>query len=88
MIQNQPVEMLAVCDTMGTLRPIRFRVEDEEAGLQVVRILEVLSCKEIQYVGVEAFSYLCSGELGGRRRLMELRYTVRTHRWVLFRMID
>lgn len=87
MEKNQPVEMLAVCDTAGTLRPLRFRLENEANELQVVQISEVLSCKEIQYVGIEAFSYLCSAEFGGRRRLMELRYTVRTHRWVLFRMI-
>lgn len=85
--QNQQIEMISVCGSDGSLKPLRFRFEDEEHRLQVVQITEVISCKEICYVGIEAFVYVCRAEFGGREHLFEVKYTVRTHKWVLFRML-
>ena len=84
---NQQIEMISVCATDGTLTPLRFRVEDEAHCLQTVRILRTESYKTIQYAGVDAIQYLCKATLEGRERLLELRYTVRTHRWSLFRVV-
>jgi hypothetical protein len=84
---NLPVQMLAVCGADGALRPVRFRFEDGDRALRTVRIDQVLSSREIQYVGVEALSFLCRAVLGDREHIFELRYTLRTHRWVLQRVI-
>ena len=37
----------------------------------------------MEYVGLEAFVFLCKAETEGREKLYELRYTVATHRWTL-----
>lgn len=79
-----PVEMLAVCGTEGQLVPLRFRIEDENQVLQTVRVSEVVSTKENRQVGIESLHYVCKVEMGGREQLAELRYALRTHRWVLF----
>lgn len=84
---NIPVEILTVCGTDGRLQPIRFRLEDEAHQLHTVSVGQVISVKEVQYVGIEALVYLCKAEFRGRERLFELRYTVSTHRWVLLRMV-
>ncbi len=84
---NIPVEILTVCGTDGRMQPLRFRLEDENHQLHTVSVRQVLSVKEVQYVGIEAMVYLCRAEFEGRERLFELRYTVRTHRWVLLRMV-
>lgn len=84
---NLPIEMLCVCGTDGNLSPLRFRIEDEEHRLQTVVISQVLCSKPIRYVGVEAIQYLCKAESEGKERLFELRYTLQTHAWTVFRMV-
>ena len=41
----------------------------------------------IRFRMVEAIQYLCKTQLGQQEALLELRYTVRTHRWTLFRVV-
>ena len=85
---NLPIQLLAVCDADGQIRPLRFRLEDEEHQLQTVAIHQVISVREVQYVGIGALIFLCRARLGRRDRLFELRYTISTHRWVLMRFLD
>jgi hypothetical protein len=85
---NLPVEMISLCDGKGALTPLRFRYQDEQQP-HVVRIDEVLESRELSFVGVQSYLYLCRAVLaGGQQILFELRYTVKTHCWVLFRVID
>ncbi len=84
---NIPVQMISVCDYDGRIRPIRFRFEDSEHCMRTVRIQEVVTEKEIQYVGVEAFAYVCRACTEGSQKMYELRYSVRTHKWVLFNIL-
>ena len=48
---------------------------------------EVISVKEIQYVGIEARVFLCRATVGERQWLFELKYTIRTHCWCLMRKV-
>ena len=84
---NLQIEMISVCGTDGTLTPLSFRMEDEEQCLQTVAISQVVSSRTIQYAGIDAIQYLCKARLAGKERLFELRYTVRTHCWTLFRTV-
>lgn len=81
------VEMISHCGTDGELKPLRFRMENEEQSLITVSISQVVCAKPIQYAGVDAIQYLCKAVVEGRERLFELRYTVRTHQWTLFQMV-
>ena len=83
---NLPVRVLTVCGADGKMQPLRFQLEDEKHQVQTVAIEQIVSVREVQYVGIEALVFLCRAEFGGGRRLFELRYTIRTHRWVLLRM--
>ena len=65
----------------------QLRMEDEEHGLLRVDIDEVISVKEIQYVGIEARVFLCRATVGERQWLFELKYTIRTHCWCLMRKV-
>ena len=77
------VDMLAVCTSDGNMQPLRFRFEGEDQVLCYARVLEVLSCCEIKYVHVEAYSYLCRTLVAGQERVLNVRYSVRSHRWWL-----
>ena len=82
-----PVDVIAMHSANGDIRPLRLRMEDEKHDLVRVNIDEVISCKEIQYVGIEAYVYLCSAEVKGKRTLFELRYMIRSHSWCLLRKV-
>lgn len=84
---SQQIEMISVCGTDGKLTPLRFRMEDESQCLRTVAITQVVCMKVIQYAGIDAIQYLCKAMLDGRERLFELRYTIATHRWSVFRVV-
>jgi hypothetical protein len=52
-----------------------------------VDIEEIVSEKQVQYVGIEAQIFLCRATVEGRKWLFELKYTIRTHTWCLMRKV-
>ena len=84
---NCPVDVISVCSANGDIRPLRFRMEDEEHRLLRVDIDEVISSRRIQHVGIEAHVFLCRATVGDRRWLFELKYTIRSHCWCLLRKV-
>jgi hypothetical protein len=84
---NSPVDVISMCSAGGEIRPLRFRMEDENRQLMRVDIEEVVSSKKIQYVGIEAQVFLCRATVRGKHTLFELRYIIRTHCWCLMRKV-
>lgn len=82
-----PVDVISVCSASGDIRPLRFRMEDEDHQLLRVDIDEIISSKEIQYVGIEAQVFLCRATVKERKWLFELKYTIRSHSWCLLRKV-
>ena len=87
MVRNLPVEVISLCSADGEIRPLRFRMEDEAHQLLRIDIDEVISVKPIQYVGIEAQIFLCKAMVKGKQWMFELKYTIRTHNWCLFRRV-
>ena len=81
------VDVISVCNADGTIRPLRLRLEDEQHRLLRVDIEEIVSEKQVQYVGIEAQIFLCRATVEGRKWLFELKYTIRTHTWCLMRKV-
>lgn len=84
---NVPIQVIALCGADGQLQPLRFRFEDEAHQIHTVQVLEVLDTRTVSYVGIEAFRFLCRAEEEGMGHLFELNYSVRAHRWTIFRKI-
>lgn len=82
-----PVDVISMCSANGEIRPLRMRLEDDSHQLLRIDIDEVISIKYIQYVGIEAQIFLCRAMVQGKRRLFELKYTIRTHSWCLMRKV-
>ena len=82
-----PVDVISVCSASGEIRPLRLRLEDEEHQLLRIDIEEVVSVKEVPYVGVEATIFLCRATVWEKKWLFELKYTIRTHCWCLMRKV-
>ena len=82
-----PVDVIALYSANGDIRPLRFRMEDEDHRLLRIDIEEIVNCREIQYVGIEARTFLCYATVEDKRWLFELRYTIRSHSWCLLRKV-
>ena len=82
-----PVDVISVCSASGDIRPLRLRMEDEEHQLLRIDIDEVISVKQVQYVGIEAQIFLCRATVRQKKWLFELKYTIRTHTWCLHRRV-
>lgn len=82
-----PVDVISMCSAGGEIRPLRLRMEDGEHQLLRIDIEEIINCKEIRYVGIEAQVFLCRATVQGKKWLFELRYTIRSHTWCLMRKV-
>ena len=82
-----PVDVIAMYSAGGEIRPLRFRMENEDHQLIRIDIEEIIRSKPIQYVGIEAKIFLCRANVEGKRTLFELRYTIRSHSWCLLRKV-
>ena len=82
-----PVDVICAYSASGEIRHLRFRMEDEDHQLLRVDIEEVISCREVQHVGIEAHIFLCKAFVGGKKTLFELKYTIRSHNWCLLRKV-
>jgi len=82
-----PVDVICMCSAGGDIRPLRFRMEDEEHQLLRVDIDEIISSRQIQYVGIEAWIFLCRAVVREKQWMFELRYTIRSHSWCLLRKV-
>ena len=87
MMQNCPIDVISICSADGEIRRIRFRFEDDQHQLLRVDVNEIVSKKTIQYVGIEAQLFLCRVSVWDEEWLVELKYTIRTHCWCLFRRV-
>ncbi len=85
--KNCPVDVISMCSADGAIRPLRLRMEGEQHQLLRVDIDEVVSIKQVQYVGIEALIFLCRAVVQGVQWLFELKYTIRTHTWCLMRRV-
>lgn len=86
-MKHAAVDVISVCSADGEIRPLRLQFEDEQRQLLRVNIDEVVSTREIQYVGIEAVVFLCRAWVAGREWLFELKYMIRTHTWCLLRKV-
>ena len=86
-MRNQPLDVISMCSADGEIRPLRLRMEDENHQLLRIDIDEIISMKPIQFVGIEAQIFLCRAMVQGKEWMFELKYTIRTHNWCLFRRV-
>ncbi len=81
--QEQPVDVISLCNADGSIRPLRLRLELENQELLRLDIEEILGTKEIPYTGVEAIIFHCRGRSGDHCSTFRLKYLFRKHSWHL-----
>jgi len=88
---NMPLQVIVHCEAGGDLRPLRFRYEDEKHVIHTVQIEQISDSRNSNFVGIDAIHYICKGKENENEKekehMYELKYTINTHKWVLFRQI-
>ena len=84
---NIPVQVIVHCEAGGELKPLRFRYEDDEHVVHTIQVDQITDTRKTAFVGIDAIHCICKGSEQGAEHLYELRYTIRTHKWVLYRQI-
>ena len=86
-MDERAVDVICVCDAGGEIRPLRLRTEESDRQQLRIDIDEVVSTRQIHYVGAEANIYLCRARVHDRERLFELKYLIRSHSWTLMQSL-
>lgn len=88
-IVNIPIQLISSCSTLGEFTPLRFRyVVPESHDIMTIKIDEVISQKENHFNGAKEFLFTCSACFQNEKKLFDLRYSVITHKWSIFQMLN
>jgi hypothetical protein len=85
---NIPVEAISVCNTIGDIRPMRIRLEDDNHQLMILNVNEIIYSKECNLSGIISYRYGCKVHIHGVERLIELMYNVQSHKWTILKILS
>ena len=76
-IINEPIKVMAVFNTNGKIKPVKFRLNDK-----VVRIEKIMKTYEESIVGNTRVVFVC---LHNGKDIFELKYELDSKTWYLFK---
>lgn len=86
-IVAKPVEMIAYFEEAGgTIRPIRFRMEEENDRRRTIKVDRVLCVEREKLAGHPMYVFRCQSEIEGMERVFELKYDIEACKWMLFKI--
>lgn len=85
---NVPIDMISFCSTLGEIKPLRIRLENEMHEIVTIDIIDILYKKESKPAGIRLLTYGCRITWYEEEHLIELNYNVDSHKWTLFRMLN
>lgn len=80
---HMPVDVVATFNVQGRIKPNYIRLEDYNHVLQTYRIENIVFSREENYAGVPALLFGCNIKLGDCMQMINIRYHIKTHQWVL-----
>ncbi|MDD2476873.1 MAG: hypothetical protein PHI32_13310 [Dysgonamonadaceae bacterium] len=85
-IVNKPIEMIAWFTDAGSIKPVKFRVKDEEQINKVFKINKIVTKSEEKLAGNRMLIFRCQSAIDGIERLYEIKYELSTCKWILFKI--
>ncbi|WP_430886323.1 hypothetical protein [Fusibacter sp. JL216-2] len=80
------VEVLAIFDQSGNLRPLRFRIEDNMGERKTIKVDRIILAEVEKLAGNVMIKFRCQSVFGDQARIFELKYERDTYKWYLFKM--
>jgi hypothetical protein len=78
-----PVDVNATFNTVGGIKPIYIRLEDEEHRLHTYKISGIEYSQEDKHAGSTTIVFVCYIEDEGIQKQLKLSYSLNSHKWVL-----
>lgn len=85
-ILAKPIQMIAWNDINGNIHPVRFKITKEDESDSVVKIDKVICIEREKLAGNEMLVFKCQSLINGIERLYEIKYELRTCKWILFKI--
>jgi hypothetical protein len=85
MVINRSIEMIAHNKPDGSIRPLRFRMMEEDE-LQVIKVNKVFTSRVEKIDGKLTYVFNCMVSPRGLNHMCEIRYDLATTKWILHKM--
>jgi len=79
---NMPVDVVAIFNTQGQIRPEYIRLEDEEHILHTYKINNIEYSKEERLAGIQSILFVCYISIQEIQKQIKLKYIIDTHKWM------
>lgn len=78
-----PIDVNATFNTLGAIKPIYVRLEDDEHRLHTYKIQGIEYSQEDKRAGNTTIVFVCYIEDEGIQKQLKLSYNLNSHKWVL-----
>jgi hypothetical protein len=85
-ILAKPVDVVCWFEKTGMPHPIRFKVTAEDESEKVIKVDKVITVDKEKLAGNEMLIFKCQSTMKNVIRPFELKYELRTCKWMLFKM--
>lgn len=82
----KPIEVVAWFTADGVPHPARFRYCDEDGANEVIKIDKIIYKDREKLAGNEMIKFVCQSEIDGISKLFEIKYELKTCKWMLFKI--
>jgi len=84
-VVNKPIEMIAHNKPDGSIRPLRFRLQEEDE-LQVIKVDKIFASSIGEVDGNVTYIFSCMVAIHGINHMCEIRYDLMTTKWLLYKI--
>lgn len=85
-IYAKPIDMVCWFEKTGMPHPVRFKVARDDESETVIKIDRVITVDKEKLAGNDMLVFKCQSVINNATRLFELKYELRTCKWILFKM--
>ena len=82
----KPIEVVSYTDDKGDVRPLRFRIQNEDQTTKVIKIDKVITKETEKLAGNYMLVFKCQSLIDNIQRLFEIKYELQTCKWILFKI--
>ena len=82
----RPIEVLAYTDTLGNMSPLRFKAKTKDDADVIINVDKVESRELEKMAGNLMLLYKCKGVVNEKQRDFELKFEIRSCKWILWKM--
>jgi hypothetical protein len=81
----KPIETIVWFTEDGIAYPIKFKIKDDSDS-QVIAVHQIVQKERERLAGNDMIVYRCQSTIDGEEKLFELKYELKTCKWMLWKM--